>query len=193
MDERSKCLIFGYNRRHSYGNVPIAITYLCVLYYFDYGEWDKSRIHSNLELMTDNVMIKKKGENLDRCLCTAYLKREVETGIHKWKFKIIKINWNRTCNYVNRITIGALNIDKCVKDRSVAGFPLDSLFYSIHFCISDDQANVGDIIEIVMDFEILKIKFNVNDGERIEEANIEPSKYKMFVCFSIGGDSIKLL
>ena len=90
VDERTKCLLFGYNRKHPQ-TIPIPITNLCLFYYFEHDKWNELLMHSEIELKSDNATIEKIGKH--RASCNAYLSKEFESGKHEWKFKIINLKY----------------------------------------------------------------------------------------------------
>ena len=91
VDKRTKSSLFGYNRKHP-RNIPIPITYLCLLYYFEYDKWNKSLIDPAIKLKDDNVTIQHiGGPNGKHASSNAYLANQWSSGQCQWKFKVINL------------------------------------------------------------------------------------------------------
>ena len=197
VDNRSKGLLFGYNRQHP-SSIPSPITYLCLLYYFEYDKWRESLMGAPIKLKDDNVTIEHIGDK--RISCNACLTNKWSSGKCQWKFKVMNLNKKESMSN-SRISIGIFEVTNDQQPPLHGRLPvLGNYDITLNF---KNQANghvleIDDIIEMFVDFDELNIKWKING---IDYSNnsvrgtiaIRPGKYIVAVNLFAPGDSIKLL
>ena len=203
VDERLELLLFGYNREHT-RDIPIPITYLCLLYYFIHDKWNKILISPSIKLKQDNATIEHIGNDWNSC--NAFLKNKWSSGRCQWKFQVINLNHNRNFDFLNRISIG---IWKAQYTPPLNAYFLADLDYVRGFGTAINRRKraygkllqVGDIIEMFVDFDHdkLRMRWQINGShfheiwEPEEGRRISQSEYIVGVNLLMPGDSIKLL
>ena len=202
IDQRTEYLIYGHNREIM-RNIPRDINEMCLLYYFEYEEWDKQNIHKEIELKSDNVTIEKINGNES---VNAYLLRQIDSGINEYKFKVIKLKKNYPMHW-NRITVGVLYEGKKYKQLSpplkdhLSYRPKSKQIYCNQYCRNRQSfLKVGDIVTIIIDMNERTINAKINDiqyspknSTKIYPRSIKGEKYRVGVNLFVEGDSIQLL
>ena len=91
LEPRTHNLIFGYFRDNHkkffisdnpYYSLQPLLVYTCIMYYFKH-EWDTHKISKHVEINDD--MLHKTGPDHS----TVFVKGEISSGIHEYRFKII--------------------------------------------------------------------------------------------------------
>ena len=85
--ERNKDLAFGYVHEKEKANkmsVPEMIKYLCLIYFNPTDAFDPEQCHEKIQI-NGNCIIKI--PNSDEIARNVYLKNDVSSGVHLWKFK----------------------------------------------------------------------------------------------------------
>ena len=186
-DRKLKCIdcdtlftVFGYIRRfqsilhrsnNSYYNIPKSIFNIIAIYYFIPEQWDINCM-GNTFIVNDNILIKK-----EEGYQTAFLLNIVSSGIHHWKFKLIKYNTGYFLRY------GIVKCDeiksKNLTDTRLAKIPHVAYVYNAwtgalmeHTTKNTDikfenkqqyKAKEGDIIDIYLNMKELTLKFGINN------------------------------
>ena len=190
IDQRSKSLLFGYTREHT-RDIPIPITYLCLLYYFQHDKWNEILISPKIKLK-DNATIEHIGSGGK---CNAFLTKKWSSGKCHWKFQVINLR-----EFWNDMLIGiweAKHTPPLNKD-----FTYNSIRGIGEIVNRRNKANGqvlknGDIIELFVDFDELKMGDKINGCDYYpfdkKDREIEQSEYIVGVTLLMPGDSIKLL
>ena len=78
--------------------IPDVVMHVVLLYYFTFSdEWDSNAMGTDMQISKDAILQKTS----DDVYQSAFLKQEIDTGIYKWRFKIIDYNkWNSHYNYL---------------------------------------------------------------------------------------------
>ena len=199
MDEGSTLLLFGYNREHT-RDIPVPVTYLCLLYYFEYDKWNKLRISERIELKDDNVTIEHIGRRATRY--NAFLTNKWSSGKCQWKFQVVNLKKFSNIERGGRVFIGIwkakytppLSIPFSAWNTRCVGTSIN-----LRNKANGEMLKVGDIIDMFVDFDELRMRFQINgtdfysSEDHKEGIKIENSEYIVGVNLEWPGDSIKLL
>ena len=193
VDNRSKWLLFGYNRQHP--SIPSPITYLCLLYYFEYDKWSESLISSCIKLKDDNATIEHIGDK--RISCNVYLTNKWSSGKCQWKFKVINLNKKEWMSH-SRISIGIFEVSNNQQPPLSRRWGNYSITLNFKNQVNGRALEIGDIIEMFVDFDELNIKWKINGIDysnyiKRRKITIKPGKYIVAVNLFAPKDSIKLL
>ena len=192
IDEATKDLIYGYIRKISRSNIiPSLIHYVCLIYYYEQEKWDKNLKSDCIEIIDDKIK-HINGEYY----CSALLSIIASSGIHCWKFKIVKYD------NINHIDIGIWKINSSQPSEI-----LDTYFTTKHengyayvttkgtLAMSDDYGDDygkkcvnGDIIQMYLD-----LKFIVNNIDFGKAYDIQKTDYKAAVALGSKNNELQLL
>ena len=98
INQKSKDIVLGYIREHDDTEktaTPELVKYLSLIYWYETDEWNIEEMHY-MELIGNTIKYFGKDVGYEH-YGFAYLKNEVSSGIHKWKFK---------CHHIARRYIG---------------------------------------------------------------------------------------
>ena len=214
VDIKSKYTVFGFNREASdlfNYNIPIPITNLCLLFYFQSDKWDQDCIGKGMRVDIDGILIKDSAKKR-RDYATAFLTKVFSKGIHRWKFKVLSICENAQKQYNDNnwtTTIGIYPLSKippkyicdfafphcggCGFDYKLAGLA--------HFERAKHKKRkygkrcyVDDIIEMIVDCDKGELSYIINGNDYGIAFSIDTNeKYRAAVNLDRAGDSIQLL
>ena len=203
--EEKKCTVYGYVREQYEQDVPNGIILICILFYGSvWDEWDKDTISKYIKLDEETRIITQTGNSNT---CSTFLKEVVDSGIHKWKFKIIKCGnhawatmdigiWNIENNDGNP-PINGIFFEMCGKDHcsgyafstSNARKKADNSQYRDY----GEKCKDGVIVDMTVDFDALSLSFMVNDKEYGKAFDIEPGKYRAACYLYFTDDSFQFI
>eukprot|EP01084_Bolivina_argentea_P306941 530476_1 len=201
--QRNKDVVFGFTREQenvSNNNfiMPQMIKYLCLLY-----------LNQNKDgFVVDNTRkdIQLNGDCISHvpetgCIASCYLKNTVYERKHIWKFKIHKCHDNSSIGIYNTKYEFNTNMSFDYSTRynnNRTGYAIS--FYgqltNLSNCSSwgEDSGlefKEGDIIEIILDFNVMKL-YAKKDDKYVHLFDIEKGKYKAAVAM-VGDSSVELL
>ena len=204
MKEIKELIVYGYiNDKNNFFlniNIPTDIILTILLFYNYYDdEFDNeycgyTTIDKNNQICTQT----KYGHG------TAYLKKLVYSGIHKWKFKILYA----IDNYWFLIGICKINENYKYKKSGCYSFGVDKgygFFLGTAQIMNRNSgrqkrdSNYGvrvktnDIIEMILDMDKLQLSYTINDIEYGKACNVEKAKYKAVVDMFNLKHSLQLL
>ena len=96
IDEKTKHCVFGYIRKtqkifpndNIYYTIPSLVIHWILLYYHIQERFDPENCGDGCSLNDDGSVLTKSDSDYD----IAFLTQTVTTGIHQWKFKVVKIS-----------------------------------------------------------------------------------------------------
>eukprot|EP01084_Bolivina_argentea_P034575 64017_1 len=200
VDAKSKDTVFGFTRNisktYNY-NIPIVITNITLLYYFENDNWDKTLVGDFMHIDEHNCLTHKGDVS-----GTAFLTKEFDSGVHSWRFKIEKV-----CDYGKNDWTTTIGIFDATENMSIA---CNDVFvrYGIGFgyqmghivnCDADDfteygiRCKKGDIIEMIVDCDKQELKYIINGVDYGKAFDIDKKKYRAAVNLWAKGDAIRLL
>lgn len=198
--DEKKHAVYGYIREQYQGEVPHGVILICILFYAcAWDEWDRDHIVESIILDEETGIVTQ-----DRATKTSiFLKETVQSGIHSWKFKVIKCN-NHECTTMH---LGIWNIDSNhgkppKSDTFYCGKASGYVFVSStgHKKAGNrskeeygEQCKDGTIIEMIVDFHKLSLSFMVNGTDYGKAYDIEPARYRAAVYLFVKGDSYQFL
>ena len=221
--QRDERLISGYVRLNALMIIPYGIIQICIAYFIHLEEWDINNKGKFLEISGMHNEICEcinptttASNNYQSVLGI----NKIDSGKHHWKFKITKLD--EIFAYC-RILIGVIKINKINEEQlktiidsyischdhyfgvgtNVSCKSIDIAlinpdqtgnFMDIDYGIKDKPIKVGDIIDMYLDLDNLKMSFGVN-GVNYGSAydNMEKTEYKMGITLSRIGTAIELL
>ena len=169
-------------------DIPWDIAKLCMLFYDgSFDRFDPNLISwTRMKLNKENGSIKHFADYSPGC---AYLENIVESGRHHWKFKI-----------VNATTYGGGSMHIGIwRERSDEDPPLKSIFsrYDTETLtkvgISLNAIPFADIVEMILDFNELSLRFKVNGKSYGKPHNVKKGQSRAVVQMFRNGDEIQLL
>ena len=213
LDQRTQDCVYGYIRSvqkvlpddNTYYIIPTLVIHFCLLYL------------SSIERFAvfDSDLFKMEGDNkiitsLKREYGAAFLREIVDSGIHRWEFKILKYT-DRFCT----MHIGVWKSRYLPVTNSLISHKGKGYNYLIsHGALSygdekdswgsDDRfvavnkwrCKAGDIVEMILDLNVLELRYITpsTDGKEVVAFNkIENTSYRAAVAMYNDVDSIELL
>ena len=178
IDSLSKDTINGYLRRiqsllpsHNiyYRNIPSLVCHWCLLYFYIKECFDVTKSEKNCSFTKDNTVVTKDNITLRG---TIFLMNVVRKGIHKWKFKLIKVQ-----RYALTIGVwkgeqtdntGSISTDEFSKGKAY-GFmvnhqlliPGDAPSRKRHWTYTTCKS--GDVVEMILDLNKRQLSYSVNN------------------------------
>ena len=217
VDQRSTYCVFGYIRRmqslfpseNIYYTIPALVIHWCLLYYFVDEQFGEDNLGMGYKLSKNNKIMKL----IKNKFGAVYLRHTVKTGIHRWKFKILKVNDHHYYMSIgifktkNKVKAGC-RVDKfraddgygwiinCQRTTTIKGsrdagrgrrMPRRAR-YGIRDCIT------GDIIEMILDLNQGNLSYVVNGEDwGVAFANIEITSYRAAVSANRTDDGMELI
>ena len=207
IDQSAKNCIFGYVREiqtlfpddKTYFTIPTLVIHWILLYYSMIEKFDVQNCGETYRLSEDNTIVTKTETNYP----VAYLSKILvpETGIHKWKFKIICVSVYTTIIGIWK-TRFALDLFAELWQTRARG-----KFYgwsATHRCITAGDNRIGknygsaikseDIIEMIVDLDKYQIRYiHNNEDLGVAFTEIEKTTYRVCMCVYEKGNSVQLL
>ena len=188
----------GFIRQYSKKFIPVDIIHVCMLFYALYDRFDSKCISSKMELNEETQSVMKIGDNKP---VSAYLENITQSGLNKWKFKIVR----RTGSMIIGVWRVTYNndpmVDTCFTLGGNRGYG-----YSVNTAKITDveygwptasrygvKCRSGDVVEMVLNFYDLSLSFKVNGTDYGEAHRIKPDKYRAAVFMHQIGDEIQIL
>ena len=201
--------IFGYVRDVQasfpedsiYHTIPTLVIHWILLYFAVIEQFDTENCGASYDLSEHNTIVKK----TKSCYKTAYLTKIVSKGVHKWRFKAIKMSPYTTIIGVWK-TKYATEIDAELWEDYAKG-----KFYgysSTHGQLtSGDQdfawekcrygerkCQQGDVIDMILDLNKLEIRYFVNHRDYgVAFENIDDTSYRVCICVHEKKDVLKFV
>ena len=212
VDIKSKYTVFGFNREASdlfNCNIPIPISHLCLVYYFESDNWDKKRIRTGMKV--ENCTLTKMATKESEFDCRkAFLLKRFNQGKHCWKFKIKNIyidqkkypNWTTTLGIVPISNKRPLNAVAAtfLWNRGVTRYDGGYGFgYQCGKIYPSDikygkRCTKNDIIEMIVDCDKAEISYKINGINYGKAFDIDTNNtYQVCINLDETGDSIQLL
>ena len=174
-----------------------------LLYFYVREAFDPDNCAAFYKLSGDNQSFIIKEKQGDGC---AYLSQIIKCGVHKWKFKLVKMNrsgWNMTigvwrCNYpLNKRT--TMWDDETSKGREY-GWMVNYTWLTFGDNHGEltykgmTPCSTGDVIEMKLDLNQWKLSYSKNGDEfLIAHDNIEKTSYVAVVCGCRDGECVELI
>ena len=208
VDAKSKYTVFGFNREAAHlfkCIIPTPITDLCLLYYFEYDKWDKEYIGDMMEILGNDCL--KYADQSGNGGYTAFLKKEFDSGIHSWRFRIKKVDINAENPGAWRTTIGIFPVTDQEDLKITAGgvFILHGGYgwgyqsgqvvnSAFDFTKYGKRCVENDIIQMIVDCDKGEISYTINEIEYGKAMDIKTDTlYRAAVNLCMPGDCIQLL
>ena len=179
--------------------IPIELGRICFKFYFIPEYFDAKFCGYSYKLSANNAKITKSVTKQ----VSAYLVKVVQSGVHKWRFEIIKMSGNHMFIGVWK-TKYAKSISQDVYYKVAQG-----KYYGWNIIVKttttgDERYNrwygretnirTGNVIEMILDLNNHQLSYSVNDiSEGICFADIEKCDYTACIMISHQGDSMQLL
>ena len=191
--QRRRSAVYGYIREQYGENIPNGVILFCLLFYGnDNDKWDKNYVSKWIKLDEENGIVTCR----DSChTASAFLTSEVDSGIHSWRFKIIKCTNDRWSTMQIGIWDTSKN-DGVPKPESV--FHRDQKGYS--FVTSAGKINTRnngytEWGQKCADGTIddLSLRFMINGKDYGKSHDILPRKYRAAVYLYYMDDSFQFI
>ena len=181
-----------------YHNIPSLVIYWCLLFYGQ-ESFDPNNIDYQNELCDNNTLITRGDNGYD----SAFMLKIVDTGIHKWRFKIIKMHPSKYS-----LIVGVWKTKYPIKKSSEIIDPDGAgKFYGWYINENsltrgdiDDYneygsaSNEGDTITMILDLDQFTLSYMRNDTELgVAVRDIEETSYKVGVSIYKQDDSIQFI
>eukprot|EP01084_Bolivina_argentea_P076032 137772_1 len=194
LDLWNEYLVFGFIRKIKITmDIPEVIINLFLLFYVECDNWNIQYDMKAIEFDKKYCIIKL------NCLLSdghiVFLKNIITAekyNVFKWKFRIIQSSPSINIGIyiagnkfkkMHVIKYGfCCNLARTIKD----GKQIVNIKYGVE-CVE------GDIIEMIVDFILLELKYKINGTDYGKAFDIEKSKYVAGVFLNISNDSIQLL
>ena len=197
IDQFQRDTVTGFIRSTTNKHIPEEIIHICMLFYALVDQFDPKCIDSKMIKIneeTQSVKIRGYGHP------SAYLKNIVDSGHHKWKFRIVQ-----------RTSVMSIGIWRVQMNESP---PLDTYFtyghdkgyaYSLStgmstaICGAQSRTKYGvrgkdgDIVEMILDFDDLSLSFKVNGIDFGKSHDVTQGKYRAAVHLIGKGDEIQFI
>ena len=207
--ECEKDLFSELRESNPYYNLPEIMQNVCLIYYHIADEWDPKYVGVHHKLTKDRLCIENISKDDDESSSYGTLIAS-SPGIYKWK---LRLNHVPNLNYSYWAVIIGIWKTKSSKepvlDTSFAsittkktypwswGYAFDAMNGTLVNSSGTNaktggeygkKCKTGDIIEIILDFDKLTLKFNINDQDMgIAHSDIEDTEYR--VALSTGFDA----
>ena len=89
VDQRTHDLVYGFIREASTCRIPEDIIHICICFYLITDRFDPNQPSKNITLDEDKQIVRPNATKVYGCFGNAYLEQIVESGCHKWRFKIL--------------------------------------------------------------------------------------------------------
>ena len=198
--------VYGYIREHYKHDVPDGVILTCLLFYGnDIDKWDTA-IANHVKFDDDNRIVTHSGPHYGAT--STFLTEEVDSGVHSWKFKVVKCSDNSTTtmhigiwdtsknngtppsnhafHYVKRQRQGYAFATNSGQKRNLTAQYLRYVKYA-------EACRDGTIVDMIVDFDKLSISYMVNGKDYGKAYDIEPGKYRAAVYLYYEGDSYQLI
>lgn len=199
VDQKTKDTVSGFIRKIK-NLFPSDIARLCLLYYFVEEQFDPDNC-PKYQLSNNNKTVAKCGSGSRN----AYLTKIVNTGVHRWRFKLEyeDLNLPLSIGIFKTKTKGGLkqgynntaeNFSKKNGYAVVVSYQRRARNKGIGKAYGKRQSKSGDIYEMILDFNKRTLSFNVNDEFwGIAFDKIEQTSYRAVVCAGYWWDKFHLL
>ena len=202
-----------YFTKSVYNHIPSEINNLCIQYYHTtLDRFDPELHHRNIEVTDESMKTTSGG--------VAMLSNIVETGVHKWKFKIIDrkhYSQNYFIVWKVRDDIDFVDHDGCDL-KSMLDFysfvydiQAHSIFYGINTnhgelrgAMFDDTTDLdsedeeycrscesGDVVQMILDLNEYELKYCINEEDCGKACDVKKGKYRAVIGMD-GRSEIKL-
>ena len=208
IDTKTKYIVDGFVRRAQklfpsnivQYTISTLIIHWILLYYYQQDEFDPTK-HTDSYVLTKNNTLVTLYQDMNGN-GSAYLSKIARSGIHKWKFKLIRANdddWymsigvfnlnhtinikKRVDNFYNNEAYGwIVNSQDALRGRGSQG----------RYC--EKRYVTGDIIEMILDLNKMELRYIANEEDLgAVVTNIPKAEYKAVVSMNWERDQIELL
>lgn len=213
IDAKTKDTINGYLRRLQsllpsntiyHVNTPALICCWCLLYFHVKESFDKENVDEYCSLSGDDKIVTKIKKDLFASNST-FLTNIVESGVHKWTFKLVQVNrlalvigvWKGKELDQDKRT--SLILDGCSKNYAYGYMVTHKLLIPGEnnnriLDWTDYKCKSGDILEMFLDLYKRELSYSVNDIPLgIAYQDIEQTCYRAAVTLWDRGDCVELL
>ena len=206
IDQDSKDCVNGYVRELQelfpsdaiYYTIPPLIIHWILLYFYIWEKFDADNCCSNFKICNQlqNKTVTKTSSNPG----AAYLTNIIKSGVHFWKFKLIRLNksgWSITIgvwrNNHSKIINKLMSSFEC--RRKVYGWRVNyNLLCDIKTFSGIARCYQGDTVEMLLDLNQKELKYSKNNGKMFTAyTNIEDTSYTAVVCAYCMTDCIQLI
>ena len=199
IDQFQRDTVSGFIRSTTNTHIPEEIIHICMLFYALIERFDPKCIDSKMIKINEETqsVVKIRGCGQP----SAYLTNIVDSGHHKWKFRIVQ-----------RTSVMSIGIWRA--QANVFPPPLDTYFTNGHdrgyaYSLSTGKSTAicggqsakkygvrgkdGDIVEMILDFDESSLSFMVNGIEHGKSHDVTQGKYRAAVHLIGAGDEIQFL
>ena len=200
IDTKTKDLVSGYAKQSQldlpsdnvYFTIPTLVIYWILLYYYPSDKFYKYQ--KNYALSSNELIIKKRefGDG------SAYLSKIVNQGVHRWIFRINKVNRSGSSMTIAIWKTKYIeNIDRCLYDAANGksyGWMITGLYLTSAGRYGIDKPKDGDIIEMIIDLNKRTLRYFCN-GIDLGDAyqDIDKTTYRAAISMYNRDDCIELI
>lgn len=183
LDHRSDCSVFGYFRSNARADFPDDVAKLCLSYYYARDLWSERFTSTGITIKDDVVSYNYNDDGINGR--DAVLTTNVTSGQHHWKFKCVKGDHPRP-EYDNAYdSIGIIP----TLESSIF-YDGDLLRYGF---IYRNGYFEGDIVEMHLDLDKLKLSYTVNGKDYGKVHDVQPGEYRAAISIGLPGRSWRFL
>ena len=208
IEQTIKDAVFGYIKQYCqpllpynnpYYNIPMLVKQICLCYYAqEKDKWD-------IKLKGDYIIINDDIVSCDiekhRNFQSAFLSKKISSGIHHWKFELIKFNidqWNLFGIWKTNSGVPLLNT--CFTNKRNNGYSFVATHGKLlnlndfYMCGKEygKKCKKGDIIDMYLNMNKLQLSFAINDKNYGKAYDIDNTQYRAAISMRPTG-SFKLL
>ena len=201
INPKRKSTVYGFVRKQYENDVPDGVILICLLFYGYYSDkWDKDNMPKCLQLDEDKAMLTHMNDTNTGEGVSAYLTEKVSSGVHAWKFKVIKCAYDQ----FTTMHVGLWDVNK--NDGKP---PINSVFKEQGYAFATSKGQKwtspggyvdwgqkcpdGTIIDMTVNFDDLSLSFMINGRDYYKSHNIKPGTYRAAVYLYCNKDSIQLI
>ena len=200
---KRKRTVYGYIREQYKQDVPDEVILTCLLFYGNESDkWDTS-IANHVTFDEEEGIVTQCGPGSHAT--SAFLTQEVDSGVHSWKFKVLKCVDNEFTTMHIGIWDTSKNDGKPPSDCAFNYVNAKRQGYS--FATTSGKKRIdasnymawaetcydGAIVDMKVDFDELSISYMVNGKDYGKAYDIEAGKYRAAVYLCFEGDSYQLI
>ena len=196
---RNEFIVHGYIRSNFSNQVTVELKTLCLNFFGGLSEWDPNLHGDHLEIVDNGNCVKM----INYAWATAYLTDSFSSGIHHWQFKIE--NGPASGHYflfgIWKTNSGKPILNRYFTDIHNNGYAFDAPYGrlttpSIPGGGGPSYAKackVNDIIDMYVDFNILRLTFAINDEYYGDGQTIDKTEYKAAITMHATNNKIRLI
>ena len=177
-----------------YYTIPTLVIHWILLYFHIGDQFDPANCAKGYELCYENNTIVALNYNTEGNKGAVYLKNIARKGIHKWTFKLLKVNSD---DWFDSIGVWKVKYPIKITDRVEAFSNRQGFGWIVNWkwsVYTNKSCVTCDIVEMILDLNKLELRYKVN-GNELDAAftDIEQTDYKAVISMNWTGDSIQFV